>query len=313
MRKEDKREFRYFRRLFRESCSAIDARVCSGLCRPWTKSAIDALKTAAEQAYPRRAPPPEDQRRKRRSRRKEPGENEAAHPPFCVALPPGPLRIGVFIGSFDPFQMTHIQTALRYLSGSDEPADLVLVVPEGSYSARKPGRSEYGYRYDLLRRQIEYAFSPFIIPLDIGERVDTIGIVDRLIALFRGRKLSLTHVLGSDVLPLAVEWLPQDLAIWHPEAERYEVELDLRMFVVKRGVGEGVASLAGRARRLGVPVQIDRKLIRTPSSTALRERGVFTIVFPTTAVLEKMEVVFRYGMNSHWLTQRPPQEPDWFI
>jgi hypothetical protein len=48
---------------------------------------------------------------------------------------------------------------------------------------------------------------------------------------------------------------------------------------------------------------LDRRPIGTPSSTELREKGVFTIIFPTPEVMEKLEVVFRYGMHRHWITK----------
>jgi hypothetical protein len=53
----------------------------------------------------------------------------------------------------------------------------------------------------------------------------------------------------------------------------------------------------------GIPVQFLKKVIGTPSSTQVREQGIFTIIFPTPEVIEKLEVVFRYGMNRHWLTK----------
>jgi hypothetical protein len=287
LRLNDRREFRYFRRLFRASCLEIDARVESGLLRPWSKQWVETLTSAAAERFPRGKP-----------------GTEPAGAPRCVAIPGDVLRVGVFIGSFDPFQMTHLETALRFLGRGERPADLVLVIPEGSYSDLKPGRSDYGYRYDILSRQAAEAFRPFIVPLDIGEGQDTIGIVRRLLSLFRDRKLILTHVLGSDVFPLAVRWYPTDFESWLPAAKKQEVMLDFGVFVVKRDTGDKIAGPARTAKALGIPVQVDRKPIGTPSSTALRERGVFTIVFPTEAVLEKLEVVFRYGMHRHWLTDR---------
>jgi hypothetical protein len=189
---------------------------------------------------------------------------------------------------------------------------MVFVVPEGSFSRLKPDRSEYGYRYDILFRQAADVFSPFIVPLDVGEGQDTIGIVRRIISLFAGRELTLTHILGSDMFPYAAKWYPQDLEAWIPAAKEFGVELDLGVFVVKREKKkDDTAVLARSVRKLGVPVQVDPKPIGTPSSTALREQGVFTIVFPTEAVLEKLEVVFRYGMNRHWLTER--NGPDYEI
>ena len=290
LRAKDRTEFRYFRRLFRSACVEIDARVDRGEIRPWSKSAVEYLCAAAEDSFPR-------------SRQGGP------YPPARMdanrfTVPPGPLRIGVFTGSFDPFQMTHLETALRFLSRGERAADLVLVIPEGSYSTLKPGRSEYGYRYDILHRQAGEAFRPFIVPLDIGEDQDTIGIVRRLIDLFAGRDLVLTHVLGSDVFPFAAKWYPKDLESWNQEALNRDVKLDFGAFIVKRDSADRVADSAREARKLGIPVQLDPRPIGTPSSTQLREGGVFTIVFPTAEVLEKLEVVFRYGMHRHWLTEK---------
>jgi hypothetical protein len=287
LRPADRKEFRYFRRRFHEACRAIDGRVERGEIRPWSKRSVETLTAAAAESFPR-------------------GRTAAAPegPPRCLAIPGGALRVGVFIGSFDPFQMTHIETALRFLAHGERPADIVLIVPEGSYSKLKPGRSDYDYRFDLLRRQAEEAFRPFLLPLDIGEGQDTIGIVRRLIALFCGRELTLTHVLGSDVFPMAASWYPTDLEAWVPTARRHKVVMDFGAFVVKRDKADRVAPPARAARERGIPVQLDLKPIGTPSSTAFRERGIFTILFPTEAVLEKLEVVFRYGMHRHWLTER---------
>ncbi|GAB1482020.1 hypothetical protein MASR2M78_08350 [Treponema sp.] len=287
LRTRDRTEFRYFRRLFRSACSRIDTRIGKGEIGPWTKRAVETLHEAAGTDYPRNL-----------------AATAANGAPRCLAIPAGPVRIGVFIGSFDPFQMTHLETALRFLAHGKRPADLVLVIPEGAYSQIKPGRSDYGYRYDILQRQAMDAFRPFIIPLDLGEGQDTIGIIRRIIALFSGRQVSLTHILGSDMFPLASRWYKQDLDIWLPEADKHEVSFDFGAFVVKRTKSDSIAEEARLARKLGIDVQIDSKPIGTPSSTELRERGIFTIVFPTPEVLEKLEVVFRYGMHRHWLTER---------
>lgn len=295
LRPNDRTEFRYFRKLFYSACIEIDARVDRGELRPWSKAAVETLRVAAETEFPRdsqNAKPVMD------------GEGV----PRLLAIPPGPVRIGVFIGSFDPFQMTHLETALRFLSRGERQTDLVLVIPEGAYSSLKPDRSEYGYRYDILHRQAAEAFRPFIVPLDIGEGQDTIGIVRRIIDLFEGRELYLTHVLGSDIFPFAAKWYPTDLAAWSIEAEKKGVKFDFGAFVVKRDSADRIATSSAAARRLGIPVQVDKKPIGTPSSTELRERGVFTIVFPTAEVLEKLEVVFRYGMHRHWLTDRSCSE-----
>jgi len=311
LRPEDRREFRYFKRLFRISCDEIHARVLSGQIRPWSERGLTLLRTVSERDFPRKSRLMQSPARRGKTHKAADRQSKMGTAPSCLLLPAGPIRAGIFIGSFDPFQMTHIETALRFLARGDRPADMVFVVPEGSFSRLKPDRSEYGYRYDILFRQAADVFSPFIVPLDIGEGQDTIGIVRRLISLFAGRELSLTHILGSDMFPYAAKWYPQDLDAWVPAAKEFGVKLDLGVFVVKREKKDNTAPLARSVRKLGVPVQVDPKPIGTPSSTALREQGVFTIVFPTEAVLEKLEVVFRYGMNRHWMTER--NGPDYEI
>ena len=290
-RKEDKSEFRYFRRLFLSACESIDRRITEGDLKPWSKGEIATLIQAAQDRYPRKAKNPA-------------GKSSLKVPPRCQLLSRRHVRIGIFIGSFDPFQMTHLETALRFLARGKRGADLVLVVPEGAYSSNKPGRSDYGYRYDLLERQVLDAFRPFIVPLDIGEGQDTIGIISRLIGLFSGYPVVLTHILGSDAFPLAAKWYPADLEAWRPEARKHQVAFDFGSFVVKRHKEENIREPVTRCRSQGVPVQVDPKPIGTPSSTALRDHGVFTIIFPTEQVIEKLEVVFRYGMHRHWLTDR---------
>lgn len=290
-RKEDKGEFRYFRRLFLAACEAVDRRIAEGSLKPWSKGEIATLAQAALDRYPRKAKMPA-------------GKGAQKPAPRCQLLSRRQVRIGVFIGSFDPFQMTHLETALRFLARGERPADLVIVVPEGAYSSSKPGRSDYGYRYDLLERQVLDAFRPFIVPLDIGEGQDTIGIVSRIIGLFSGYPVVLTHILGSDMFPLAAKWYPADLEAWEPEAKKQLVSLDFGSFVVKRRREEDIKDEVRKCRALGIPVQVDPKPIGTPSSTALRDHGVFTIIFPTEQVIEKLEVVFRYGMHRHWLTDR---------
>ena len=305
LKPRDRKEFRYFRRLFCSACKEIDARTEAGIIRPWSKSSIDTLLAAAAADFPRANRQEAQSTPRRKGAITEAGVDGATR---CLAVPPGTIRAGIFMGSFDPFQMTHLETALRFLARCGRESDLVLVVPEGAYSTLTPGRSEYGYRYDILRRQAQEAFSPFIVPLDIGEGQDTIGIVKRLIALFSGRRLELTHVLGSDVFPMASRWYPEDLSAWKPYAQRMDTDLDFASFVVKRDRSDRIIEAVRAARKAGVAVQVDPRPIGTPSSTEFRERGVFTIVFPTEEVLEKLEVVFRYGMHRHWLTDRSGTE-----
>jgi hypothetical protein len=190
-------------------------------------------------------------------------------------------------------------------------ADVVFVVPEGSFNSNKPTKSDYRFRYEILGLQLKTVFAPLLVPLDIGEGTGTIGIVERFIALFPGSTMNLTHVLGSDTLPYAAKFLPIDLTAWKAAAEKHGVTLKFGMFVLKRYTGPVSTAAVRSVRRRGVPIAMDRKVIGTPSSTDFRERGAFTIIFPTQAALRRVEVLFRYGMSRPWAEGSDPEVTNW--
>ncbi|MCK7493007.1 MAG: hypothetical protein MZW92_17015 [Comamonadaceae bacterium] len=130
--------------------------------------------------------------------------------------------------------MTHLAMALRFLASDAAVADAVFVVPEGSADPLKPRKSEYRFRFEILKRQLAGILEPLVVPLDIGEGADTIEIVNRLIALRRCTSLRLTHLMGSDTLPVAARLLPEDLAAWGKAATSHGVDLDFSIFVVRR-------------------------------------------------------------------------------
>jgi hypothetical protein len=209
-------------------------------------------------------------------------------------------RIGIFIGSFDPFQMTHLAMALRFLASDAAEADALFIVPEGSADSRKPLKTDYRFRLEILKRQIAGVLDPFVLPLDIGAGADTIEIVRRLIGLHHGASLRLTHLLGSDVLPMAVGLLPDDLEAWNAEAREGRVDLDFSIHVARRDRRSSLRSYASAVRRLGVRMVVDRDPIGTPSSSAFRREGAITLVLTTEAILSQLELLFRYGMNRSW-------------
>ncbi|MFH2114154.1 MAG: hypothetical protein ABIJ86_06585, partial [Spirochaetota bacterium] len=61
--------------------------------------------------------------------------------PQILNFPHYEIKVAMFLGSFDPFQMTHLAMALRYLASSAAKAPLVLIVPEGHHNPDKPKRS----------------------------------------------------------------------------------------------------------------------------------------------------------------------------
>jgi nicotinic acid mononucleotide adenylyltransferase len=216
------------------------------------------------------------------------------------------LRVALFIGSFDPFQMTHLATALRYLGSKEARADVVFIAPEGGASTLKPNRSEYAYRLDILNRQIKGIFEPFIVSLDMGADADTMEIVRRFMALFPGATVDVTHLIGSDVLPFAARLMREDLSSWKAASKRLDVNFTYRMHTVRRQRTEGAVRALRDIRSLGVEAVFDRRLIDYPSSTDFRESGAFTIVFPTENMLSHLEVLFRYGLNKPWMREGDP-------
>jgi hypothetical protein len=256
----ERQDFSYFRSQFDESLARIDRKVLAGRLSP-----LDLRGFPQELRYPGLS-----------------------------------ARVGVFIGSFDPFQMTHLAMALRFLASDASEADALFIVPEGTLDPRKPLKTDYRFRFEILKRQIAGIFEPLIAPLDIGEGADTIEIVRRLIALHPGASLRLTHLLGSDVLPLAAALLPDDLEAWGEVARAERVDLDFSIHVARRDRVSRLRPLVEAVRSLGVRMVIDRTVIGTPSSTAFRSEGAITLVLPTDAVLSRLELLFRYGMYRSW-------------
>jgi hypothetical protein len=261
------RDFLYFRGFFDDSLERMDRKIAEGRLRP-----LDFRGFPQELRYPSLS-----------------------------------ARIGVFIGSFDPFQMTHLAMALRFLGSDASEADALFVVPEGSMDRRKPLKTDYRFRLEILRRQIAGILEPFVLPLDIGEAADTIEIVRRLIALHSGASLRLTHLLGSDVLPLAAGLLPLDLEAWRAEALRSNVDFELSLHVGLRDPSHRLEPYAEAVRARGVSIAIDRDVIGTPSSTDFRTEGVISLVLPTEAILSRLELLFRYGMSRAWSSGRSPE------
>jgi nicotinic acid mononucleotide adenylyltransferase len=262
----DRREFSYYQDLYEDALLAIDDRI---LAR--------ALEPVDLQDYPQ-----------------------------VLAFPRYDIRAALFIGSFDPFQMTHLAAALRYLASPESTAPLVFIIPEGHVNPDKPRRSEYTYRSQMIRWQIEGVFQPLIYPLDIGEGADTIEIVRRFIARFPGARVHITHLVGSDVLPYALKLLPKDMEVWEAEAKYQGVTFRYDIFAIQRGGDEAWRKAAEDAWAKGVTVRYDERSIGTPSSTDFRSNQAFSIVFPTKAVMRHVEVLFRYDLNRPW---DPPPTP----
>lgn len=231
--------------------------------------------------------------------------------PKILRYPGGTARVALYIGSFDPFQLTHLTIALRLLASERNQSDMVVIVPEGAADPKKPRKTDYSFRYQIARLQLAALFEPFVIPLDIGAGADTIEIVRRFIAMHTGMKLEMTHLIGSDVLPVAMKYMDKDIASWREEALLSGVEFHHAMHVVRRQTHGNLSPLLEEIRKKGVPVVYDRMMVRTPSSTNFRDNRVITLVLPTEGIRNKLEIFFRYNMNQPWtaslLDNKDPQ------
>jgi hypothetical protein len=155
--------------------------------------------------------------------------------------------------------------------------------------------------------QLAGIFDPFVVPLDIGAGADTIEIIRRFIALHTGMKLELTHILGSDALPTASNFIEQDLAVWKKEALQSGVEYSHSIYVVRRERQGVLKPWLYHIRKQGVPAYLDKSIVGTPSSTAFRKDRAITLVLPTENIRERLEVLFRYNMNRPWSKDSLPE------
>ena len=220
--------------------------------------------------------------------------------PKILRYPGGVARIAVYMGSFDPIQLTHLAIALRLLSAKENHSDIVIVVPEGSSNSDKPSKTDYSFRYQIAKAQLAGLFEPFIFLLDIGANADTIEIVRRLIAMHSGMRLELTHLIGSDVLPIAAKYIDADLSVWRKQAALSGVDYVHSIFVARRDLGGNLTADMDAIRDRGVELFLERRVVGTPSSTDFRQNRAITLVLPSEAIRDKLEILFRYNMNKPW-------------
>jgi len=230
---------------------------------------------------------------------------DLAEYPRIIRSHEGIVRACIYIGSFDPFQLTHLTVAIRFLASDLSQSDFLVIVPEGSSDAFKPHKTEYPFRLSIAKMQIEGIFDPLIKVLDIGTQADTIEIVRRFIAMHSGLTLELTHLIGSDILPIAARYIDEDMKAWNREARESGVRYSHRIHIVQRGNVENAEACLQAFARQSVPAILDPSIVATPSSTDFRTHQAFTIVLPTSSIRDKMEIIFRYHMHKSWT---PDQE-----
>jgi hypothetical protein len=189
---------------------------------------------------------------------------------------------------------------LRLLASAKSAVDILVVVPEGSTNQEKPRKTDYQFRYQITKGQIAGIFEPFIVPLDIGAGADTIEIVRRFIAMHSGMRLELTHLIGSDVLPIAAQYIGEDLEVWRRQASTSGVDFHHAVHVSRRETSGILAPYIEAIRAKGVPLYLERRIVGTPSSTDFRQNRAITLVLPTENIRDKLEILFRYNMNRPW-------------
>lgn len=259
---EEIKEYSYYERMLIEGLAGIDRKIAQGSIRP-----------ALLADYPRN-----------------------------IHAFEGKIRPCIYIGSFDPFQLTHLTVAVRFLASELSSSDFVIIVPEGSPDPAKPLKTDYAFRLAISKMQIEGIFDPFIKVVDLGRQADTIEIVRRFIGMHSGLSLELTHLIGSDTLPIAARFISEDMRIWQKEARESGVAWSHCIHVVNRGDNLDLESYRQTIEAEGACMIFDPGIIPAPSSTDFRTRQAFTIVLPTPAMREKMEIIFRYRMHRNWLS-----------
>lgn len=220
--------------------------------------------------------------------------------PKIIRADEGRVRACIYIGSFDPFQLTHLSVAVRFLASELSSSDFIVVVPEGSPDPSKPLKTDYAFRLSIAKMQTEGILDPFVKVLDLGMQADTIEIVRRFIGMHNGLNLELTHLIGSDVLPIAARFIAEDMRVWRKEAQASGVRYTHRVHVVKRGDEVIDPAYLQTFQREQTEVVLDPGIIDTPSSTDFRIRQAYTIILPTPSIRDKMEIIFRYRMHKSW-------------
>ena len=224
--------------------------------------------------------------------------------PRVIHTDEGKIRACIYIGSFDPFQLTHLTVAMRFLASDLSNSDFVIIVPEGSPDTAKPLKTDYAFRYSIAKMQIEGIFDSFIKVLDLGTQADTIEIIRRFIAMHSGFTLELTHLIGSDSLPIAASLISQDMRIWRKEAQESKVDYHHSLYVIQRGDVPEIRPYLEAFEEEGIQVVIDPFSVEAPSSSDFRTKQAYTIVLPTNSIREKMEIIFRYHMHKTWSSDR---------
>lgn len=220
--------------------------------------------------------------------------------PKILRYPNGIARVALYIGSFDPFQLTHLTLALKILGSAHNNSDILIVVPEGAENREKPQKTDYAFRFQIAKMQLAGLFEPFILPLDLGAGADTIEIVRRFIAMHTGTKLELTHLIGSDALPLAARYMEEDMRIWRNQAALSGVDFSHALYVARRSAKEKSEPYLRQIRKQGVPAHFERSIVGAPSSSDFRQKRAVTLVLPTEGIRDKLEILFRYNMHQSW-------------
>ncbi|HOE98119.1 MAG TPA: hypothetical protein PLE76_01265 [Rectinema sp.] len=224
--------------------------------------------------------------------------------PRVIHADEGKIRACIYIGSFDPFQLTHLTVALRFLASDLSNSDFVVIVPEGSPDTAKPLKTDYAFRYSIAKMQIEGIFDSFIKALDLGMQADTIEIIRRFIAMHSGYTLELTHLIGSDALPIAASLISEDMRIWRKEAQQSKVDYQHSIYVVQRGDIPEMHSYLKALKEEDIQIIIDPFSVEAPSSSDFRTKQAYTIVLPTASIRERMEIIFRYHLHKSWSSDR---------
>jgi len=201
------------------------------------------------------------------------------------------VRACIYIGSFDPFQLTHLAVAVRFLASELSNSTLSLWC-RGLPDPAKPLKTDYAFAFRLPNCR-----SRHLRPLHQGARPRHAGRYDRDCeevhrdAQRAHARIDASHRVGRPAGRRALYCAGH--VDWRKEAQESGVHYLHSTHVVQRGEEAVDPSYFDAIKNEGANAVLDTSIVATPSSTDFRTRQAFTIVLPTSSIRDKMEIIFR--------------------